>query len=126
VTYCYTVPNDGDITLDTHYLVDDQLGAILSGFSYDLDPGAAVALTATVNITQTTINTATWTAYITGTQVTVSASDTATVTQHTPTGVMLTEVGNLESAAMSPLWLAVLLTLVLGMGILLFRRQHSH
>ena len=78
VTYCYTVENTGSITLTNHTLVDDQLGTILNNFAYDLAPSASVFITETVLITQTTVNSATWTAD-NGSQTAV-ASATATVT----------------------------------------------
>ncbi|HSN76416.1 MAG TPA: choice-of-anchor J domain-containing protein, partial [Anaerolineae bacterium] len=68
VYYCYTVTNTGDITLNLHDLVDDQLGTIFSGLNYALTPGSSVntvaaGLTISAIITAPTLNTATWTAY---------------------------------------------------------------
>jgi archaellum component FlaG (FlaF/FlaG flagellin family) len=63
VTYCYTVENTGNIALGLHDLIDDQLGSILSGFAFTLNPQASVFLTQTALITTTTTNNATWTAY---------------------------------------------------------------
>ncbi len=75
VYYCYTVTNTGSSTLNTHTLVDDQLGTLLSGFSYSLAPGAnAFFLSAGTPLAATTTNTATWTSG------SASASDSATVT----------------------------------------------
>ena len=34
--------NTGDVTLNLHDLVDDQLGTIFSGLSYALAPGSSV------------------------------------------------------------------------------------
>lgn len=79
VTYCYEVTNTGVYTLDRHDLVDDRLGAILDDFSYNLAPGATVFLTSTAVVTQTTVNTATWTAVISGSE-SISATATATAT----------------------------------------------
>jgi hypothetical protein len=67
VYYCYTVMNTGNITLTTHDLVDDQLGTLLTAFAYDLAPGGSIdtvaaGLTVSATITQTTVNSATWTA----------------------------------------------------------------
>ncbi|MBE7528667.1 MAG: hypothetical protein HND44_02430 [Chloroflexi bacterium] len=78
VTYCYTVTNTGTVTLTSHTLVDDQLGDILTDFPYSLAPGASVFITETAVLTQTTTNTAIWTA----TDGVDSASDvdSATVT----------------------------------------------
>ncbi len=79
VYYCYEVTNTGTITLSLHDLADDQLGTILSGFPFNLTPGASVWLTQTATITQPTINTATWTASNAGPTDVVSATASATV-----------------------------------------------
>jgi subtilisin-like proprotein convertase family protein len=78
VTYCYKVTNTGNISLTTHDLWDNQLGAILSGFSLTLPPLGSVFVTETTMLTATTVNSATWTA--TAMTYTASASDMATVT----------------------------------------------
>jgi hypothetical protein len=78
VTYCYSVTNTGTVTLTTHDLVDSELGTILDDFPLVLPPAGSAYLTQTVMITQTTVNTATWTAYTSGGQDT-TASDSATV-----------------------------------------------
>lgn len=78
VTYCYTIQNTGNITLTGHTLADSELGVILNNFPYALGIGNSAFLTVTTNITQTTVNTATWTAVLTGAPVTVSASDSNT------------------------------------------------
>jgi hypothetical protein len=85
VYYCYTVTNNGDVTLNIHDLVDDQLGPIFTGFNYALAPGASVStvqagLTIDEEINTTTTNTATWTAYNTGGADQTTAIDSATVT----------------------------------------------
>ncbi|MCI0398306.1 MAG: hypothetical protein L0322_25700, partial [Chloroflexi bacterium] len=81
VTYCYEVTNTGLVTFTLHDLVDSELGTILNAFPYVLAPGASAFLTQTTNITQTTVNTATWTAYnqIPRALGFATASDTATV-----------------------------------------------
>jgi uncharacterized repeat protein (TIGR01451 family) len=111
VTYCYTVTNTGDITFTTHDLVDDQLGVILSGFPYNLGPGNSAYLTQTVNITQTTVNSATWTASVVG-GPSASASDSATVTQNTPTGVSLSDFGGNSPVGMLPMLVGAVLAAV--------------
>jgi hypothetical protein len=68
VYYCYEVTNTGPITLAFHDLVDSELGNILSGFPYNLAPGASVdtiaaGLTLSATLNATTVNTATWTAF---------------------------------------------------------------
>ncbi|MEW5986507.1 MAG: hypothetical protein AB1791_07740 [Chloroflexota bacterium] len=78
VTYCYQVTNTGTMTLTTHDLVDTELGPLLTGFFYDLPPGATTLLTTTVTMTQTAVNTATWTASVAG-GPSAAASDSATV-----------------------------------------------
>ena len=62
VTYCYEVTNTGGVTLTVHELDDTQLGTILTGFPFDLDPGASAFVTTTANIVTDTVNVATWTA----------------------------------------------------------------
>jgi hypothetical protein len=84
VYYCYEITNTGGITLALHDLADDQLGTILSGFAFDLAPGASVdtvaaGLTLSATITGTTTNTATWTAYNPGPTDVVSTTASATV-----------------------------------------------
>jgi uncharacterized repeat protein (TIGR01451 family) len=79
VTYCYEVTNTGDISLGLHDLVDSELGAILNDFPYTLMPGASAFLTQTATIADTTVNTATWTAFNPGPMNEVSAEDSATV-----------------------------------------------
>jgi hypothetical protein len=78
VTYCYSISNTGSLTVTTHHLVDSELGVILSGFPFVLSPGATAFLTQTATINETTVNTATWTAY-TAAGSDASAVDSATV-----------------------------------------------
>ena len=81
VTYCYKVENTGNVMLDRHTLEDSKLGTILLNFPYSLAPGASAFLTSTATITQTTANTAVWTAEKADAvpPVSASAQDTATV-----------------------------------------------
>lgn len=79
VTYCYEVVNTGNVELNIHDLTDSELGTLLSKFPYKLEPAASVFLTQTAAITQTTVNTATWTAYNMGPLDVISATDTARV-----------------------------------------------
>ena len=67
VYYCYTVTNTGDVTLNSHTLVDDKLGTIFTNFAYALTPGSSVntvqaglSIPAVINVNTT--NVATWTA----------------------------------------------------------------
>ena len=85
VYYCYTVTNTGDVTLNDHDLVDDQLGTIFSGLNYALTPGSSVntvaaGLSIPAVINTTTTNVATWTAAQSSTGgLTATATATATV-----------------------------------------------
>ncbi|MBI4916794.1 MAG: proprotein convertase P-domain-containing protein [Acidobacteria bacterium] len=79
VTYCYTVTNTGNVTLDLHTLVDSELGTLLNNLSYALAPASSAFITETAPIVSTTINSATWTATDGGT-LSASATDVATVT----------------------------------------------
>jgi hypothetical protein len=79
VYYCYEVSNTGDVALTLHDLDDSQLGAILTGFPFNLAPGASAFLTQSATILETTVNSATWTAYNPGPSDVASATDTATV-----------------------------------------------
>jgi hypothetical protein len=83
VYYCYTVTNTGDVTLNLHDLVDDQLGTLFTGFAYALTPGSSVStvdagLVISAIANAPVLNTATWTAYNTG-GATVTAEASAFV-----------------------------------------------
>ncbi len=80
VYYCYEVTNTGTITLTRHDLVDSELGVILNDFPFTLVPGASAFITQSATITQTTVNTATWTASLPSPPTSATASDVATVT----------------------------------------------
>lgn len=126
VYYCYEVMNTGNVTLGIHDLVDDQLGQLLSGFMYDLGPGQSVdsvaaGLVASATITQTTVNSATWTAF-NNSQETASSSSSATVTvSSTPTSVSLSGIGG-DSSASTPIMLGALVLLVVGLGLAMRRK----
>ena len=91
VYYCYTVQNSGDVTMTVHDLVDDQLGTLLTGYNYDLAPGASTShiVSTTVGMNGV-INTAVWTASTPGVPA-VSYTDTATVTVQINPAVVLTK-----------------------------------
>jgi hypothetical protein len=119
VTYCYAVENTGNVTFTLHTLVDDQLGTILSNTPYTLGPGATYFLTQTVYLTQTTVNSATWTADD-GRGNTASGNATATVTSQ-PTDVTLT---GLTAAASTPLLILLVATMpLLLLALALWRRR---
>jgi len=78
VYYCYTVRNTGLNTVNTHDLVDSELGTLFTGFAQTLAPGDTYTYIEPAIVSATVTNTGTWTA---GDGVgTASASDTATVT----------------------------------------------
>ena len=80
VYYCYFVENSGDLTLTMHTVVDDQLGTLIGpGFPINLVPGATAWFSIEVNITQTTVNSATWRAFNPGPTDVVTSNDTALV-----------------------------------------------
>lgn len=80
VYYCYRLLNTGDLTLSLHTVVDDKLGTVLGpSFPFDFPPGANGYFTISVNITQTTLNSATWKAFNPGPTDVVTDSDTALV-----------------------------------------------
>jgi hypothetical protein len=79
VLYCYEVTNNGTISLTLHDLEDDQLGPILTALPFDLAPGASTVVTQSAVISETTANSATWTAYNPGITDVVSATASAMV-----------------------------------------------
>lgn len=80
VFYCYNVEVTGDVTMTLHTVVDDRLGTLLGpGFMYPLPPGSIAFFTITANITETTVNSATWRAFNPGPTDVVTGSDTALV-----------------------------------------------
>jgi hypothetical protein len=93
VTYCYEVTNTGLTTLAFHDLDDSELGEILDGLAFNLEPGASAFITATAFITEATVNTALWTAYNAGPTDVVTATDSATVNILTPAISLAKTVG---------------------------------
>ncbi|MEZ4767467.1 MAG: hypothetical protein R2844_03470 [Caldilineales bacterium] len=64
VTYCYTVQNTGDVTLNSGRPGRQRAGQPPHRLSYAaLAPGSSVFVTETATINVTTVNTGTWTAY---------------------------------------------------------------
>jgi hypothetical protein len=127
VTYCYYMTNQSTTTVTHHTVNDDQLGTVLGpGFPANVGPGSSAVFTVTTLITQTTVNSATWLVYA-GSPTTppvASASDTATVTRGQPTDVNLSSFGS-QSAALSPVWVAATLVLVVSLGLALRRKFNS-
>ncbi|MCZ7650168.1 MAG: hypothetical protein M5U13_02975 [Thermoanaerobaculia bacterium] len=116
VYYCYSVTNTGDVAFTTHDLVDSELGPLLTGFAYNLVPGASAFLPDQAAVIQTTTtNTATWTATAPGVgQATAEAS--ATVEVEAPSVLEIPTLGPVGAAALA-LGLAGL-----GLGVLRRRR----
>jgi subtilisin-like proprotein convertase family protein len=79
VTYCYTVTNTGNVTLNLHDLEDDQLGTLVAGFNHPLTPGSSVFLLETTTLNDSVVNTATWDAYNAGPVNVASDQDSAAV-----------------------------------------------
>jgi hypothetical protein len=129
VTYCYTVENTGDVTFTHHTLTDSELGTILNNAPQDLGPGATYFVTQTVLITQTTVNTATWTATVAtfggGGGISATATDSATVTRANPTDVNISTFDGVEPMALAPIWLAALLVLIMGLALVVRRKAQS-
>ena len=90
-TYCYDVLNTGTVTLTNHDLVDTELGSVLSGFPFSLSPAQSLFVTMTTPLTQSVVNTATWTAYNVGPTDEVSATDSAKVKVVQPTQLPVNE-----------------------------------
>jgi hypothetical protein len=80
VYYCYEVTNMGSVPFSRHILVDSELDyPILNDLSAPLLPGNSLRPIVGAVLFDTTINTATWTAYNPGPSDTVSDSNTALV-----------------------------------------------
>jgi subtilisin-like proprotein convertase family protein len=123
VTYCYYMTNTGTVTFELHTVTDDQLGTVLGpNFPAAVGPGDSAYFTVTTLITQTTVNSATWAATDATGGNAASASDSATVTRGAPTDVSLSAFGS-DQAALSPIWLATILAIILGLGFVLRRKM---
>ncbi len=126
VYYCYEVMNTGNVTLNFHDLVDDQLGTLFTGLMYPLGPGdsvdtVAAGLEFSATITQTTVNSATWTAF-NDSQQQATADSSATVTvSSVPTSVSLSGFGGGDSTS-TPILLGGLVLLLAGLGLAMRRK----
>jgi hypothetical protein len=87
VHYCFEVGNTGIVTFTTHTLTDTHLGTLFNNAGISLPPGATYTFSQTEIITNSVVNTATWTAGD-GITTTVQAADSASVAIHTPTILM--------------------------------------
>jgi hypothetical protein len=79
VTYCFEVRNDTQVTLTRHTVTDSELGVLINNLNFALAPGAGAFFTASTFITETTVNTAAWTAFNPGPIQVVTGTDTARV-----------------------------------------------
>ncbi|MCA9977114.1 MAG: DUF11 domain-containing protein, partial [Anaerolineales bacterium] len=102
VTYCYEVTNTSPGTLGLHDLVDSELGTILNGYAYALEPGASVFVTNTVTLNASVINTATWTAYNAGPIHVATAEASASVAVVTTSAGLPLEDFNAGTAGFPP------------------------
>ena len=84
LTYCYKIINTGPTRLNSHDLVDSQLGSLLDGLSFELIPGASAILPQPATILTDTTSTATWTASNPTLGVSASASDTLSIAVGNP------------------------------------------
>jgi MYXO-CTERM domain-containing protein len=112
--------------LTLHDLVDDQLGQLLTGEPFSLAPGdlydtVTGGFEFSATITQTTVNSATWTAF-NNSQETASASASALVdVSSTPTSVSLTGFGD-GGPASTPFLFGALALFVVGLGFAMRRK----
>jgi hypothetical protein len=75
VTHCYTVYNNGEVTLALHNAIDSQLGMIAIAWPYLLKPGASVNFTITSVATETVTGVVTWTAQLSDTVYALAVAD---------------------------------------------------
>jgi hypothetical protein len=67
VTYCFQVRNEYPLTtFALHDVVDDQLGDLMTAYSYPLVPAGTLFFTETVTIDSPVVNNTTWTAWFFG------------------------------------------------------------
>ena len=104
-------------------MVDDQLGTLLDDFAVVVLPGNGVYFTYTVNITDTTVNVATWSVLDEAGALVIEASDTATVTQQTPTSVALSDFEAESTNFLLPAMFVALVAMVAGAGLVLRRKS---
>jgi uncharacterized repeat protein (TIGR01451 family) len=83
VTYCYEIENTGAVTVTSHSLSDDILGALFTDLVQSVGPGETMVFSTTVEVDIDTVNTATWTAEEPFGNL-AQSTDTATVFVTTP------------------------------------------
>jgi hypothetical protein len=124
VAYCYTVTNSGDMTLMTHDLTDDMLGTLFTGMAHELAPGASYSVIYTQHLTSEMTNIGTWTAYGEGEGggISVTASDTATVTVGSPSAVTTSGFGAADGGPASLIWVAAVGLALASVAVVLRRK----
>lgn len=121
ITNCYQVENTGNVTLTHHTVDDSNLGTVAGpGQAYNLAPGATFSFTTDYTLDTVSVTSVmTWTAFVSGTQVTASGTATATVTGQ-PTDVSLSTFAGQSG---SPLvFVAAALALIFGVALMARRR----
>lgn len=96
VVYCYFVTNIGTEGFQLHNVDDDKLGELQDRAAFELTAAngvqPAALFTVATQITQTTLNLATWTAFV---EAGASASATSTATVNVP-AILLTKTVSLD------------------------------
>lgn len=123
ITNCYQVENTGNVTLTHHTVDDNNLGTVLGpGASYDLVPGATFSFTTDYVLDAASVTSVmTWTAFVSGTQVTASGTATATVTGQ-PTDVSLSTFAGQSGSPVVFIAAAFTLIALLGVAVVARRR----
>jgi hypothetical protein len=122
VTYCFRATNTGDVTLETHTLVDSELGILLSGAQITLEPGESTFVLESTELFETTTNVAVWIAsapYVPP----VEDDDTATVIVVPVTAVTLSDFGIGSASSWGPRSAALILAGGLAGAFLWHRRR---
>lgn len=93
VVYCYKVKNTGNVTLNTHKLVDNKVGTLNA--TGPLLPGETRIFTVSVTVGVTTTNVATWTSWLTTTASpsTLAVAQATVRTPHLPNITFAKTVG---------------------------------
>lgn len=122
--FTITVTNSGSIQID-NVAVSDALVPSCDNTIGAIPAGSSVSYACSdVGVTAGYTNTAVVTGVVDFPVPTITVSDDAVVELSGPTNVNLTEFGQAGGAS-SPLWLALILGIVLGFGLLLRRRLQA-
>lgn len=122
--FTITVTNSGSVQVDS-VAVSDALVPSCDNVIGALPAGNSVTYNCSdVGVTSSYTNTAVVTGTVDFPVPALSASDDAVVQVQGPTDVSLTDFGRPE-AALSPIWLALILGIVMGFGLLIRRRLQA-